>query len=207
MNILNSEAGKQLINGTSGQLGIDNKSAASAFSSALPLLLGAMQNNASSQEGAQGLLNALNNPRHSGGSMLNNLSSILGGDSIDSDVLNDGAKILGHLFGGQEHTAAGAISKSSGLNMDSVMHLLQLAAPFVLSYLGQKSASNNISDKGGLEDMLGSLLGGNSDIASMASVIQGFDNNDSSIEDIAGALTGGKGTPGGLGGLLNNLFK
>jgi hypothetical protein len=44
-------------------------------------------------------------------------------------------------------------------------------------------------------------------MASMASIIQGFDNNELSIEDVAGALTGGKGSSGGLGGLLGNLLK
>jgi len=42
---------------------------------------------------------------------------------------------------------------------------------------------------------------------SMASLIQGFDGNDSSVDDIAGMLTGGSGSGGGLGSLLGGFLK
>ncbi len=208
LDLLNSEMGQELINGAGKQMGLDSKSTTGALTTALPLILGALKNNTSSTEGSEQLLGALNSPTHSGGSRLDNMSSILGGDSIDQDVLDDGGNILGHVFGGQESNAANALSKSSGLDMNSAMNMLKVAAPFIMSYLGKKTKENNVSESGGLGDLLGGLLGSQGgSMASMASLIQGFDGNDSSIDDIAGMLGGGSKSSGGLGGLLNDFLK
>ena len=207
LDLLNSEMGQELISGAGKQMGLDSKSTTSALSTAMPLILGALKNNSNSAEGSAQLLGALNSPAHSGGGRLDNMSSILGGDSIDQDVLDDGANILGHVFGGQETNAANALSKSSGLDMKSAMNMLKVAAPFIMSYLGKQTKENNVSESGGLGDMLGGLLGSQGgDMASMASLIQGFNGNDSSIDDIAGMLGGGK-SAGGLGGLISGFLK
>ena len=208
LDLLNSDMGQELVKGASSQMGMDSNSTSGALSAAIPLIMGALNNNASSPEGSAQLLGALQNSKHSSGSMLDNLGSILGGSEIDRDVMEDGGKILGHVFGGQENNAASALSKSSGIDMSSAMNLLKVAAPLVMSYLGKQTAQNNISDQGGLGDLLGGLLGGQgADMANMASLIQGFDGNDSSVDDIAGMLTGGSKSSGGLGGLLNDFLK
>jgi len=208
LDLINSEMGQQLISGTGNQMGLDKNTTSSALSTAIPLILGAMKNNSSSAEGSEQILNALDNSKHSGGSMLDNLGSILGGGSIDQDVMDDGGKILGHLFGGQENNAASTLSKSSGIDVDSAMNMLKVAAPFIMSYLGKQKSQNNISDQGGLGDLLGGLLGGQGGtMESMASLIQGFDSNDSSIDDIAGLVSGASGSKGGLGDMLKGFLK
>lgn len=208
LDLLGSEMGQELIKGTSAQMGMDSKSTSGALGAALPLILGALQNNAGSSQGSEQLLGALQNSKHSNGGMLDNLGSILGGSGIDQDVMDDGGKILGHVFGGQENNAANALSKSSGIDMGSAMNLLKVAAPLVMSYLGKQTSQNNVSDQGGLTDLIGGLLGGQgADMQSMASLIQGFDGNDSSVDDIAGMLTGGSGSAGGLGSLLGGFLK
>jgi len=208
IDLLNSDIGRELVNGTSAQMGLDKKSTSGALGAAIPLILGAMKNNAGTSEGAANLLGALKDPRHSNGSVMDNLSNILGGGSIDQDVLNDGGSILGHIFGGQENNAANALSKSSGIDMNSAMELLKIAAPVIMSYLGSNVAKNNVSGQGGLGDLLGGILGGQGmDMQSMASLIQGFDTNDKSVDDIANMLGGNSTSSGGLGGLLGNLLK
>ncbi|RLD20207.1 MAG: hypothetical protein DRI69_06800, partial [Bacteroidetes bacterium] len=168
----------------------------------------ALKNNAGSADGAAGLLGALSNSKHSGGGLLDNLGSILGGGGIDDDVMADGGKILGHVFGGQESNAAGVISKASGIDMNSAMSILKLAGPFIMSYLGKKVLGGGVSDGKGLGDMLGGLLGGGSGVQQqLASQIQGFDSNDSTIDDIAGMISGKGGQSGGLGGLLGGMLK
>jgi len=165
-----------------------------------------MKNNASSTDGSTGLLKALKNSNHSNGGMLDNLGSILGGSNIDDDVLTDGGNILGHVFGGQENNAASAVSKSSGIDLDSVMNIMKVAAPFVMSYLGKKISGHGISDQNQIGDLLGNLLGNNAGTQQdMASKLQDFDNNDFSIDDIAGLMTGG-GKGGGLLGKLGKFF-
>ena len=206
LDILNSSQGSDLINGASQQLVLSKAQTVSALGSAMPLILGAMKNNSSTSDGASGLLGALGNSKHSGG-IMDNLSSILGGSSIDDDVLTDGGNILGHVFGGQQNNAAHAISKSNGIDINSAMNLMKVAAPFIMGYLGNKAKSNNISDGNGLSDMLGGLLGNDENtMQDMASKLQGFDNNDFSVDDIAGLLSGGSKGAGGIGGMLKGLF-
>ncbi|MGB5322035.1 DUF937 domain-containing protein [Lutimonas sp.] len=208
LDLLNSEMGQELIKGTSTQMGMDSKSTSGALSAAIPLILGGLKNNSASSEGSAQLLGALQNSKHSSGSMLDSLGSILGGSEIDQDVMEDGGRILGHVFGGQENHAANALSKSSGIDMNSAMNLLKIAAPLVMSYLGKQTSQNKISDQGGMSDLIGGLLGGQgADMASMASLIQGFDGNDSSLDDIAGMLTGGSKSSGGLGGMISDFLK
>lgn len=206
LDLLNSSMGKELINGTSQQMGLNKASTVSALGAAMPLILGAMKNNASSTDGAEGLLKALGSSNHSGGGMLDNLGSILGGSNFDDNVMSDGGNILGHVFGGQENNAANAISKSSGIDMDSALNMMKIAAPFIMSYLGKKTLSNGISDQNGIGDLLGGLLGNDGNTQQdMASKIQGFDNNDFSIDDIAGLMSG-SGKSSDLLGTLGKLF-
>jgi len=206
LDLLGSSMGKELINGASQQMGLNKASTTSALSAAMPLILGAMKNNTSSTDGTAGLLKALGNSNHSGGGMLDNLAGILGGDGIDESVLTDGGNILGHVFGGQENNAANAISKSSGIDMNSAMNMMKLAAPFIMSYLGKKAMSNNISDQDGISSLLGGLLGSESSTQQdMASKLQDFDNNDFSIDDIAGLMTGG-GKSGSILGTIGKLL-
>jgi len=203
--LLNSDLGKTLISGATQQLGHDKKTTTTAIGAALPLILGAMKNNAKTPEGATGLLNALGNQKHSGG-VLDNLGSILGGGGIDDDVMQDGAGILGHVFGGREQNVASAVSKSSGLDLGSAMNILKVAAPFVMGYLGKQKRQQNVSDQNGLGSLLGNMLGGESDHQqSMVNRLLDADGDGSIIDDVAGMILGK--SSGGLGSLLGGLFK
>lgn len=205
LDLLNSSVGKELISGVSNQMGLNKASTASALGSAIPLILGGMQNNASSSSGASGLLGALMGGNHNG-SILDNLGSILGGSNIDDNVMSDGGNILGHVFGGQENNAAKAISKSNGIDMSSAMNIMKVAAPLVMGYLGKQAMSSGVSDQNGLSNLLGGLLGSDGGAQQdMASKIQDFDNNDFSVDDIAGLMTGA-GKSGGILGTLGKLF-
>ena len=206
LDLLQGSQGRTLVDGASRQLGMDSKQTTAAVTAALPLILGALKNNASSEEGARGLMSAISDPRHSGGSVLDNLSSILGGDSIDNDVMTDGAAILGHAFRGQQQNAAGAVSKTAGIDMNKAMDLMKVAAPFVMAYLGKKSRESAVQGGSGLTDVLGGLLGNLGDAPlTAASRIQDFDNNDNTVDDIAEMLTGRGG--GGLGSLVGGFLK
>ncbi len=203
--LLNSDIGKTLINGASQQLGHDQKTTTTALGAALPLILGAMKNNAKTPEGAEGLLSALGNQKHGGG-ILDNLSSILGGGGIDDDVLQDGAGILGHVFGGREENVANAVSKSSGLDFGSAMNILKVAAPFVMGYLGKQTRQQGVSNQNDIGSLLGNMLGGESDHQqSMVTRLLDADGDGSIIDDVAGMILGKSG--GGLGSLLGGLFK
>jgi len=204
LDLLNSDLGKTLISGTSQQFGQDEGKTANALEAALPLILGAMKNNASSPEGASGLLSALGNDKHGGG-ILDNLENVLGGSGVDEDVLTDGAGILGHVFAGKEQNVANAVSKSSGIDLASAMSILKVAGPLVMGYLGKQSRQDNVSDAGGVDNMLGGLLGGGGQQEqNLVSQLLDADGDGSVIDDLMGMATGSK--KGGLGSLLGGMF-
>ncbi len=205
LDLLNSDIVKTLINGTSQQLGQDKAKTTSALNAALPLLLGAMKNNAKTPEGASGLLSALGNDKHEGG-ILDNLGDILGGNSIDEDVMQDGAGILRHVFNGKEQNIASAVGKSSGLDAGSAMNTLKVAAPVLMGLLGKESRQQNVADQNGIGDLLGGLMGGEGQQQeSIVTALLDADNDGSVIDDIAGMLLGGS-KKGGSSGLLGGLL-
>ncbi len=206
LDLLNSNSGKDLISGIEQQFGINKASVAKVLGSAIPMILGGMRNNASSSSGASDLLGALLGGNHNG-SILDNIGSILGGSSVDHNVMTDGGNILGHIFDGQENNAAHVVSKSGGIDMSQAMNIMKTVAPFVMGYIGKMMHSNGVSDQGGLKGVLGGLLGDDTDSQrDVASRIQGFDNNDDTIDDLAG-LVGELGkNSGGIANLLSGLF-
>ncbi|SNR33520.1 DUF937 domain-containing protein [Lutibacter flavus] len=206
LDLLNSDLGKTLISGASKQFGQDEGKTTSALNAAFPLILGAMKNNASTPDGASGLLKALGNDKHSGG-ILDNLGSILGGGGVDQNVLDDGAGILGHVFGGREQNVAQAVSKSSGIDLDTAMNILKVAGPLVMGALGKETRQKGVADQNGIGDLLGGMLGGASnEQQSLVTRLLDADGDGSIIDDVAGMILGGGKKKGGLGGLLGGLF-
>ena len=121
IDLLDGDLGKTLISNVSQQLGQNEDKTASALTLALPLILGIMKNNAATPQGTEGLWGALSG-KHDG-SLLDNLGDLLG----NSDILNDGAGILGPVFGGKQQKVAQAVGAKSGMDVASVMKLLQIA--------------------------------------------------------------------------------
>lgn len=200
LDLLNSDLGRSLLNNTSSQLGQDKEKTASALSAALPLILGAMKNNASTPQGAEGLLGALSS-KHDG-SLLNNIGGLLG----SNDVLTDGAGILGHIFNGKEQNVAKAVSAKSGMDTSSAMDLLKMAAPFIMAYLGKQTRQQNVNDENGIGKLLGGLMGGGAKKEqSLITKILDANGDGSVIDDLIGMASGGK-KKGGIGGLLGGLF-
>ncbi|SRX73575.1 DUF937 domain-containing protein [Aequorivita antarctica] len=207
LDLLNSDLGKQIIGGISQETNQPADKTASVVSMAMPILLGAMKRNASSEGGAANLMNALNN-KHDG-SILDNLGGLFGG-GVNEDVKQDGLGILGHVLGGSQNNAVQALSQKSGLDTNSVMQILQVAAPILLGYLGKQKKQQNVNSDSGIGDLLGGLMGGGSKQPQQQSLIESMldGNNDGSvIDDIAGmVLGGGNKKKGGLGGLLGSFF-
>lgn len=208
LELLNSDFGKQLIQGTSAETGADENKTAQVVSMAMPLLLGAMKKNASDEHGAENLLNALNS-KHDG-SILDNLGGIFGSSQSES-VINDGAGILKHVLGDKQTGVENALSQKSGLDVGTVGKILKIAAPILLGVLGKETRKSNVNNSGDLMDVLGNVLGGknNPDQNLLESILDS--NGDGSImDDIAGMVLGGNSSnkkSGGLGGLLGGLFK
>ena len=204
LDLLGSPMGKQLIQGVAGQTGQSTDQTGSVLSMALPVLMGAMKKNASTPEGAQGLMSALSG-KHNGG-ILDNLGGLFGG-GVDDSVMQDGAGILGHVLGNKQPQVENALSSKSGMDTSTVSTILKVAAPLLMGYLGKQTQQQNISDANGLGSLLGGMMGGGDGGQKQQSLIESFldsDGDGSVLDDIAGMALGGK--QGGIGGLLGGLF-
>ena len=205
LDLLNSSIGKTIISGVSQEANQPQNKTQDVLTMALPILMAAMKRNASSQEGAQGLLSALDN-KHDG-SILDNLGGLFSG-GVNQEVKTDGEKILGHVLGRKQPVVTNALSQKSGVDANTVAQILKVAAPIVLGMLGKEKRKQNVSNPSGLEGLLGGLLGGSAPAQeqSFLESILDADGDGSVIDDVAGMVLGGNKKKGGLGGLLGGLF-
>lgn len=205
LDLLNSPEGRQIVNGVAGQTGQSEDNTASVLSMAMPLLLGAMKKNVSTPSGAEGLMNALSS-KHDG-SILDDLGGLFSG-GVDQSVMDDGAGILGHVFGNKQTNVEQALSQKSGIDAGSIASILKIAAPLVMGYLGKQTAQNQVNDAAGMNSMLGGLLGGQpAQNQSLITTLLDADGDGSILDDVAGMVMNGGKKKGGLGGLLGGLFR
>jgi len=207
LDLLNSDLGKTIISGVAEQSGQSTDKTSSLLTMALPVLMGAMKRNATTPEGAAGLMGALSG-KHDG-SILDNLGGLFAG-GVDQSVMDDGAGILGHVLGGSQNNVTNALSQKSGMDSSAVMNILKVAAPLVMGYLGKQSKQQNVSDSNGIGDLLGGLLGGGATAPKQQNLIESLldgDGDGSILDDVAGmVLNSGGAQKGGLGGLLGGIF-
>ena len=156
MDIFNTLGGMGQAQQTVGQqLGTSPQQTASAIEAAVPLLLGALTRNATQPGGLDALSGALD--QHDG-SALDQF-----GQGQVPDV-QEGQKILGHVFGGQQTAAANAVSQRAGISPQLAIQILSMLAPLVLGYLSRQRQGQTGGNQGGgmgdLGSVLGSVLGG-----------------------------------------------
>lgn len=194
LDLLNSDMGKQIIGSVSEKTGLDASQATKVVSSTLPALLGQMQNNLTSKDGASGLLTALTSGKHDG-SILDNLGGFLkGGD------FSDGNKILGHVLGGNQDKMVKGLSAKTGVDSSMISKILPMLAPIIMGYLAKQTQKGGVSTGSGLNDILGGLMGGNG--GGLTSML---DQNGDGKLDASDAMAAVN-KKGGLGGLLGKLF-
>lgn len=150
------------------ELGVDEQTAEQAVREAVPTLIGGIQNNAGTDDGATSLAGALEH--HA-------TSDLYGGGFTLGEVdTNDGEKIVGHVFGDQADQVAATLGARSETGDQTLFQkLLPILAPIVLAYLARKVAGGKYGDvlgpilTGGavggagavLLDVLTQVLGGN----------------------------------------------
>ena len=133
------------------QLGVDPAQAESAIQQAMPLLLGGLARNASTDDGAGALHAALGD--HAGNDIAGILGSVLGGGG-PAGGMSGGMAILGHIFGARQDQAAQGLGQQTGLGSANAGQLLAILAPVVMGVLGTLSQRQGMSASG-----LGSALG------------------------------------------------
>ncbi|PCJ66440.1 MAG: hypothetical protein COA58_06590 [Bacteroidetes bacterium] len=192
LNQLLAQVGPQGIQAISKQVGVSEDQTSQALGGIIPTLLGAMANNTQSQEGAQGLLGALDSDHD--GSILDDVVGFAGNFNNGS-----GEGILKHILGGNQPVIEQGLSAKTGLDSSQISNLLKIAAPLVLGYLGkQKRQSNSGFDISTITNLLGGMT-------QQADKSTSLDLGD--ILSVVGGLNGNKSSEStGIGGLLGKLF-
>lgn len=150
--LLNNLLGTVLSSGGTNALaektGASGDQVQSVISSVLPTLLQSMTTNASDEKGSASLKKAL-------------ADHAAVEDSAEEQLknadLDDGAKILSHLLGGQQSKVEKAAAKSSGLDAAQVTTILAAVAPLLLNLVGKQTAKEE-KKAGDSSDLLGGLL-------------------------------------------------
>lgn len=135
-------------------LGEGESSTQSAVMQALPTLLSGLMQKASTEKGANSLVNMLNDRTHDG-SILGNVADIFGGGDKTNAYLRMGSSVLGNIFGDKVGGVVDLISSGSGLRRESSSNILSLIAPILLGLLGKTKKDNGLNASGLLSLVLG----------------------------------------------------
>lgn len=155
--LLSSLTSTQSLDSVAKKTGLSSTKVKLLLAIAVPILIKAMKNNASSKEGAVSLLGAL--AQHKDTRSIE--------EQLGAADLEDGAKIIGHILGGDYGNVINQLTSETGLTSDEVGQTLSSIAPVLLSGLSeatetassqaQKPSTGGLSAVAGL---FGSLLGG-----------------------------------------------
>jgi len=199
LDLLNTETGDQFVNKASAKTTADKSKVNSVLGMALPLILSAMKRNAKDPKGAESLDRALQSEKHNG-DVLNNLQN-----KNPEELTGEGSKILNHVLGPKQSGISKTIAGAINIDEASVNRILEMAAPVVMSVLGQQKRKDNVGASG-LTGLLGSVMGSNaSHDQSLLETLLDADGDGSVIDDVAGMVFGGKKDKKG-GGLLGGML-
>ena len=172
------------LSGLAGQLGADEGTTKSAITAALPMIISAMAKNASTDDGAAALTNAL--AKDHDGSILDNLGGFL--SNTDN---GPGAGILKHVFGGKRGMVEAGLSQMSGLDANKAGGLLENLAPLVMGYLGRQRQSQGLDASGIAGMLLGAKTQAKQESGGAMDLISNIldrDGDGSMLDDIGGML-------------------
>lgn len=139
----------QLPSGTiqqiSDQVGVAPDKVESVIKDSLPALLGGMDKNVQSDDGAASLANALGD--HADANPLGNLGGLISG------VLGSG--ILEKVLGGSAPDVSDAIAKNKdGVSGPDVQKILAIVAPLVMAFLAKKVTGGGNASTGTVKDVV-----------------------------------------------------
>ncbi|MEP6574098.1 MAG: DUF937 domain-containing protein, partial [Gemmatimonadota bacterium] len=137
------------------ELGISESEAASGAAALAPAVLGGLKKQVQAHpQGLSGLAGILE--KFGGGGLLDQVLA-----SHPTDV-SQGNEVLGQIFGSKDvsRTVAQNASAQSGLAPDLLKKMLPMLAMAVTGYMARQHAAGGTGAAGGLQGVLGGLLGG-----------------------------------------------
>lgn len=175
----------QLMENLTNQIGAKDKSQTQAAAQgALSAILAGLNKNSNDPKGAENLAHALE--RDHDGSILDNLSNMIGGAAPNTKATN-GEGILDHVLGGKKESTADIISKLSGIDKKSAANLMIKMAPVVMGALGKMKKEHNMS-AGDISDLLTNTVKSSAQDRAEMNMLEKFldqDGDGSIMDDLA----------------------
>ena len=163
MNILETvlqAAGGSAVSTIAKNFGIIGSQASQVIGQLIPALSRGVQKNTQSTEGLDDLISALRAGKHS--SYIDNPGDLLKNNNID-----DGNKILGHLFGDKQvsREVASRAANNTGVDSSIIKKMLPIIASLAMGAMSKKSAQVGINSpqSSGVSDLLSGFLDSDGD--------------------------------------------
>lgn len=187
MDMLQGQLSGGLVDQLSQQIGgADREQTATAASGIVTTLISALARNASSEDGAAALSNALDRD-HDGG-ILDNLMGMLSGNvQPQNERAANGTGILNHILGDRQGGVSNMVSQMSGLNNNQTSQLMTMLAPVVMGMLGKTKRENGL-DVGGLASLLNGTVSQQQNSNPTMALVTSFldsDGDGSIMDDVA----------------------
>lgn len=165
LNLVMNAAGGGAVQQLASQFGLSQDQTQGALAKLAPAVLAGLQQNAGSESGMSGLLNALTTGDHA--RYVEN-PDLLGQESTKEE----GNAILGHIFGSKEvsRSVASQAAAETGVGPDILKQMLPIVATMVMGSLSKQRSGGSQSESGGF---LSSMLDRNGD-GSVADDITGM---------------------------------
>lgn len=197
--LLGAMLSNNAVSGMGQATNTSNQDVTNVLSAALPSLLGGALQQSQNQQTAQGFTQALTDHAQVDTSDI--------GSFMQNVDLDDGAKIIQHLLGGQTQQVEAQVAQQANVSPAKTNAILSAAAPLIMSMLGQALLSNVTGQKkaknkkqvqsvqstanaGDVSGLLGALLGGGSKPAGpTVNLADGID-----IGDVIGLMNMANGT-------------
>jgi len=152
LSMVKSQLSDKAVDMIAQRTGLGADSVGSIVDATLPAMLGGLTRNAQgSDDDAKDLDEALS--KHDG-ALLDHLEADLEDEEKEAALENDGMKILGKVFKGNEEEMVNMVKeKSGGMDTQMVKKVMAILGPVVLANLGKAKKDQGL-DVSGLTDML-----------------------------------------------------
>ncbi len=163
MNILETvlqAAGGSAVDTLAKNFGLNGSQASAVIGQLIPALSRGMQKNTQSEDGLDALIGALKGGKHN--QYLDNPEDLLKSKNID-----DGNKILGHLFGEKQvsREVAARAATNTGVDSSIIKKMLPVIASLAMGAMSKQSSQAGINSpqSSGVSDMLSGFLDADGD--------------------------------------------
>lgn len=200
LDLLKTRSGENLVEKASTETSENRENISAVLGVGFPLLVGAMQNNVRDEEGAQKLVDALEEEKH-GEDIIKNFSG-----KDPSELSSEGEKILGHIFGSNRSNISHTIAQTLNMGEESVEEILKISAPMLMGILGSQKKKENINSSN-IGELLQSLMGntGKFDSSLIETLLLGEEDDENVINNVKSMILGGGNKGHKDGGILGGM--